>query len=209
MKRLCVFCGSQDGRDPEYLRVAHTLGSTMAARGVDLVYGGAHVGLMGAAADAVLAGGGRVYGVIPHSMMEKELAHPDLTRLDVVSSMHERKQRMHDLSDAFCALPGGWGTLDEVFEALTWRQIGVHDKPVALLDHAGYYAPLLAAMTHMVDEGFVRASQQEGVLVATEVDELLDVLEAGCAARARDGGAGAADGGGDATGGRDASVSQP
>jgi len=184
MRRLRVFCGSRAGRWDGYLGAARALGAAMAARGVDLVYGGAHVGVMGVLADAVLQGGGRVHGVIPHAMIDRELAHGGLTSLDVVGSMHERKQRMHDLSDAFCALPGGWGTLDEVFEALTWRQIGVHDKPVALLDHAGYYRPLLVAMEHMVAEGFVDAALHGGVLVARGVDELLDVLGAACAGRA-------------------------
>jgi uncharacterized protein (TIGR00730 family) len=144
MKRICVFAGSSAGVRPEYLRAAADLGTVLAARGIELVYGGARVGMMGAVAGAVLAGGGRVTGVIPQALVEKEVAHDGLTELRVVTSMHQRKALMADLSDAFIALPGGWGTLDEMFEILTWAQLGLHRKPCGLLNVSGYFDRLLA-----------------------------------------------------------------
>lgn len=176
MKRICVFAGSSAGARPEYLATAGELGSLMAARGVELVYGGARVGLMGAVADAVLAGGGRVTGVIPRALVEKEVAHSGLTDLRVVTSMHQRKALMADLSDAFIALPGGWGTLDEMFEILTWAQLGLHRKPCGLLNVQGYFDQLLAFLDHTVEQGFVRREYRSLLAVAAGSAALLDAL---------------------------------
>lgn len=176
MRRLCVFCGSSAGARPEYLAAAQTLGRALAERGVGLVYGGARVGLMGAVADAALAHGGEVLGVIPRALEEREIAHPGLTELRVVESMHERKAVMSDLSDGFVALPGGLGTLEELFEVWTWAQLGVHDKPCALLDVAGYYVPLLDFLDHGVREGFVRPAHRAQLLVDDDPARLLDRL---------------------------------
>ncbi|HEX8952116.1 MAG TPA: TIGR00730 family Rossman fold protein, partial [Polyangia bacterium] len=142
--RLCVFCGSSPGRSPDYAAAARRVGALLARRGIGLVYGGGNVGLMGIVADAVLADGGEVVGVIPRALVDRELAHGRLSELVVVDTMHERKQRMHDLSDGFIALPGGFGTLDELFEALTWAQLGMHQKPCGLLDVNDFFAPLRA-----------------------------------------------------------------
>jgi uncharacterized protein (TIGR00730 family) len=154
--RLCVFCGSSPGTRPAYLEAARTLGALLAERGVGLVYGGASVGLMGELADAALAGGGEAIGVIPGRLVDRELAHAGLTELHVVETMHERKALMARLSDAFAVLPGGAGTLDEFFEALTWRQLGLHSKPIGLLDVDGFFGPLLELAEHLVEEGFVQ-----------------------------------------------------
>src|SRR6187549_1487199 len=148
MMRVCVFAGSSSGSRPEYRTAAEDLGRELAARGIELVYGGAHVGLMGGVADAVLAGGGRVTGVIPKALVDKEVAHTGLTDLRIVASMHQRKALMVDLSDAFIALPGGWGTLDEMFEILTWAQLGLHRKPCGLLNVQKYFDRLLAFLDH-------------------------------------------------------------
>ena len=164
MKRMCVFAGSSAGSRPEYMRRPSISVVTLAARGIGLVYGGARVGLMGAVADAVLAGGGRVTGVIPRSLVEKEVRTSGLTELRVVTSMHERKALMADLSDAFIALPGGWGTLDELFEILTWAQLGLHRKPCGLLNVQGYFDRLLSFLDHTVEQGFVR--REYGSLLA-------------------------------------------
>lgn len=172
--RLCVFCGSSSGARPEYLEAARSLGGLLAARGIGLVYGGARVGLMGEVADAVLAAGGEVIGVIPKALWEREVAHTALRDLRVVSSMHERKALMADLSDAFVALPGGIGTLEELFEVWTWGQLGIHAKPVALLDTAGYYAPLVAFLDHAVEERFLRPGHRSALLVEREAGTLLD-----------------------------------
>ena len=185
LARVCVFCGSQPGRDPRYLEAASRLGGLLARRGVGLVYGGATVGLMGAVADAVLAAGGEVDGVIPTGLAEKEIAHLRLTRLHTVETMHERKALMARLADGFVTLPGGTGTLDELFEIVTWAQLGIHDKPVGLLDVAGYYRPLVAFLRRTVDEGFVRAGDlcaaPDGsgrlLLVDDDAEALLDRME--------------------------------
>ena len=176
MRRVCVFTGSNGGTRPEYREVAAEVGTLLAARGIGLVYGGARVGLMGAVADAVLAAGGEAIGVIPEAMVAKEVAHTGLTDLRVVGSMHERKALMSDLADGFVALPGGWGTLEEFFEVLTWAQLGLHRKPCGLLNVHGYFDHLLAFLAHTIDEGFVRREYAASLTVAALPAELLDVL---------------------------------
>ena len=165
MKRVCVFAGSSAGNRPEYLAAAEALGGALAAREIALVYGGARVGLMGTVANAVLAAGGQVTGVIPRALVDKEVAHDGLTDLRVVTTMHERKALMAELADGFIALPGGWGTLDEMFEILTWAQLGIHQKPCGLLNVLGYFDQLLAFLDHAVQQGFVR--REFGALLAT------------------------------------------
>ena len=174
--RVCVFCGSSPGAREAYLEAARSLGSLLAERGIGLVYGGASVGLMGEVADAVLAGGGEAIGVIPRRLVDRELAHAGLTELHVVETMHERKALMARLSDAFVILPGGAGTLDEFFEALTWRQLGLHAKPLALLDVEDFFEPLLALADHLVEEGFVQAAFRAVLLVERDPAALLDRL---------------------------------
>jgi uncharacterized protein (TIGR00730 family) len=176
--RVCVFCGSSPGRSPEYAAAARRLGSLLARRGVGLVYGGGNVGLMGIVADAVLAEGGEVVGVIPRALVDRELAHARLTELVVVATMHERKQRMHDLSDGFIALPGGFGTLDELFEALTWAQLGMHRKPCGLYDVADFWAPLRALVERQVAEEFVRPHHAMMLLHNHDPEALLDAFAA-------------------------------
>ncbi len=173
MQRVCVFCGSNDGARPEYLAAATTLGKQLAARNIGLVYGGAGVGLMGAVADAVLAAGGEVIGVMPRSLVECEVAHSKLRDLRVVGSMHERKALMAELADAFIALPGGLGTLEEFFEVWTWAQLGEHTKPLGMLNVAGYYDPLLAFFDHLVSQRFIRPEHRAMVLVEQESAVLL------------------------------------
>jgi uncharacterized protein (TIGR00730 family) len=177
LKRVCVFCGSSPGLRPEYLEATRALGRALVARGVGLVYGGGKVGLMGAVADAVLAGGGEVIGVIPEALLAREVGHAGLTELHVVRSMHERKARMAELADAFVALPGGFGTWEEYCEVLTWAQLGLHPKPCGLLDVAGYYAPFVALMDRAVAEGFVKPAHRALVLEATEPERMLTLLE--------------------------------
>ena len=176
MERICVFCGSNMGLRPGYAEAASALGSEIARRDLGLVYGGGRVGLMGVVADAVLEGGGRVVGVIPESLMGKEVDHEGLTALEVVSSMHERKARMAELSSGFVALPGGLGTLEELFEVWTWGQLGFHHKPCGLLDVDGYYASLLDFLDRSVDEGFVRPVHRSMLVVEEEAADLLDRL---------------------------------
>jgi uncharacterized protein (TIGR00730 family) len=175
---VCVYCGSSMGGAPAYAAAARTVGRRLAESGRTLVYGGGHVGLMGAVADATLAAGGRVIGVIPRSLEEKELAHPGLTELRVVGSMHERKAMMADLSDAFLALPGGIGTLEELFETWTWGQLGLHAKPCGLLNVAGFFDPLLTFVDHMVDERFVASSHRDLLLVESDAEHLIERLAA-------------------------------
>ena len=172
--RVCVFCGSSAGHRPGYREAALALGRTLAERGAELVYGGSKVGLMGAVADAALAAGGRVIGIIPTSLRDKEIAHEGLTELYVVGSMHERKAMMADMSSGFIALPGGIGTLEELFEIWTWAQLGYHRKPVGLLDIEGYYRPLLAFLDSTVEEGFVRPEHRAMAIVETDPARLLD-----------------------------------
>lgn len=176
MKRICLFCGSSPRVGAGYLRLAAAFGSALASRGIELVYGGGRIGLMGAAADAALAGGGRVIGVIPRSLADLEVAHAGLTDLQLVDTMHERKARMADLSDAFVALPGGLGTLDEWFEIWTWAQLGFHSKPIGLLNLEGFFDPLLAFLDHLVAEGFVRPEHRAMAVVEREVEALIDRL---------------------------------
>ena len=173
---VCVYCGSRPGRQPAYAEAARTLGQAVAARGWRLVYGGGKVGLMGIVADAVLAAGGEAVGVIPDSLMRREVGHPGLTELHVVPTMHLRKQMMAERADLFIALPGGIGTLEELYEVWTWRQLGYHDKPIGLLDSAGYYASLLAFMRHSVAEGFLAPEQLEALLIDSDPVALLDRL---------------------------------
>lgn len=178
IRRMCVYCGSSPGAKPAYLAAARALGAALAARGIGLVYGGASVGLMGALADAALAGGGEVIGVLPRALEAKEVGHHGLTRLEVVSSMHERKARMAELSDAFVALPGGMGTLEELTETLTWGQLGLHRKPCGLLDVAGYWRPLVALLDHAVRERFLKPEHRAMILVARDPAEILEALSA-------------------------------
>lgn len=176
MDRISIFCGSASGNRPEYVQSARRIGTLLADRGIGLVYGGAKVGLMGEVADAALARGGYVIGVIPRALVEKEVAHQNLTDLRIVGSMHERKAMMAELSDAFVALPGGFGTMEEFFEVLTWSQLGLHGKPCGLLNVGGYYDPLLTFFNHAVTEGFVSAKHAELVLADSEPAKLLERL---------------------------------
>ena len=177
MKSVCVFCGSRSGVDPAYEKTARTLGRTLAESGIELVYGGGHVGLMGVVANAALSAGGDVTGVMPKALVNREIAHTNLTRLHVVGSMHERKAMMSELSEGFVALPGGTGTLEEFFEVLTWAQLGEHAKPCGLINVAGYYDPLLAVFDHMVDRGFLSEAHRALVLLESEPRALLDRFE--------------------------------
>jgi len=174
---VCVFCGSRTGGRPVYAEAARRLGSSLVARGMDLVYGGGHVGLMGVVADAVLRAGGRAGGVIVQSLVDRELAHERLTELIVVETMHQRKAVMAERADAFVALPGGFGTGDELFEILTWAQLGFHARPIGLLNTGGYFDSLLAWLDHMVREDFLRPKHRELLLVADDGDGLLDRLQ--------------------------------
>lgn len=176
MKSVCLFCGSNKGQRPEYISAAADFGRTLAEQGITLVYGAGKVGLMGVAADAALAAGGKVIGVIPEFLKAKEVAHLGLTELYVTDTMHQRKALMAELADGFVALPGGFGTFDELFEILTWAQLAVHDKPVGLLDVAGFYQPLLALTRHAVDEGFVPASNMELFSHSPDIVTLLDAM---------------------------------
>jgi uncharacterized protein (TIGR00730 family) len=174
VKSVCVYCGSSFGSDPVYLEVTRELARTCAENDIRIVYGGAHVGLMGALADTALVAGGEVVGVIPQLLVDREVAHTGLTELHVVSSMHERKALMAELSDAFVALPGGIGTLEELIEVYTWSFLGIHEKPLAVLNTAGYYDGLGTFLDHAVDQGFLRAEQRERLHVAPDVDALLE-----------------------------------
>lgn len=174
MQTVCVYCGSNPGKSPQYIEAAQDLGQELVARGLGLVYGGSSVGLMGAVADAVLRAGGRVTGVIPHSLASKELAHKGLTELFVVASMHERKAKMAQLADGFIAMPGGWGTIEEIFEALTWAQLGFHHKPCGLLNVAAYYDHLQAFIEHTMEQRFVRAEYRSMMMIESQPAVLLD-----------------------------------
>jgi len=178
VNRVCVYCGSSSGADPVYREAAEALGRALAEAGLGLVYGGASVGLMGAVADAALAAGGEVVGVIPQALVDREIAHPGLTELRVVGSMHERKALMVELGDAFAALPGGAGTLDELFETFTWAQLGIHAKPCALLEVDGYWRELNAFLDRAVAAGFLRADHREKLLVAHDAPGLLAAFRA-------------------------------
>ena len=178
MEALTVFCGSRAGARPSYLEAAEALGRALAARGVALVYGGAGVGLMARIADAVLAGGGRAIGVIPRTLVDRELAHAGLSELHVVETLHQRKALMAELSSGFVAMPGGVGTLDELFEIITWRVLDLHAKPIGLLDTDGYWAPLRGLLDHMVAERFLDAPSRDFVVSAADPESLLDRLGA-------------------------------
>jgi uncharacterized protein (TIGR00730 family) len=176
MERVCVFSGSSPGAHPDYVRAAGTLGRALAVQGVGLVYGGASVGLMGAVADAVLDAGGEAVGVIPQALVDREIAHPGLSDLRVVSSMHERKALMAELADGFAALPGGMGTLEELCEVYTWTQLGLHSKPLGLLDVRGYYAKLVAFLDHTVEERFMTPEHREMLVVEEQAEALLEAF---------------------------------
>jgi len=184
MKSICVYCGSNAGSKPAYSERAMALGTRLAQEKLTLVYGGGNVGLMGIVADAVLAAGGEVVGVIPQQLVDWEVAHRGVTKLEIVGSMHERKARMFDLADAFVALPGGFGTLDEMFEMLTWRQLGLGDKPCAFLDVDSFYAPLIAMMDRMVDERFLHEDQRRDLWHGDDLDALFAWLRDYAPARA-------------------------
>ena len=173
MNTICVYCGSNAGSDPAYAERAAALGERIAREGLALVYGGGNVGLMGLAADAALAAGGEVIGVIPEQLVTWEVAHKGVSRLEVVANMHERKMRMFELSDGFVALPGGFGTLDEMFEMLTWRQLGLGKKPCAFLDVNGFWQPLMAMLDSMVRERFLHAEQRNDLWHGDDIDILL------------------------------------
>jgi len=178
MKRICVFCGSSAGKNPAYRDAAEALGRLLAREGIGLVYGGSSVGLMTAVADAALTAGGEVIGVIPRSLEAKEIAHPGLSALHVVGSMHERKALMVELADGFVALPGGMGTFDEFFEVVTWAQLGIHVKPCGFLNVEGYYDRLTAFLDHAVAEGFVKGDHREMIIVEERPEELLERFRA-------------------------------
>lgn len=173
MRSICIYCGSNAGAKPIYTERAMALGDRLARDGIALVYGGGNVGLMGVVADAVLEAGGEVIGVIPEQLVNWEVAHRGLTKLEIVGSMHERKARMFDLADGFVALPGGFGTLDEMFEMLTWRQLGIGNKPCAFLDIDGFYAPLMAMLDRMVEQRFVHADQRQDLWHGEDIDAML------------------------------------
>lgn len=173
LRSVCVFCGSQPGARAAYVAAARTLGRSLAQRGIATIYGGGHVGMMGALADAALAAGGRVIGVIPEHLMRPEVAHQNLDELLVVASMHERKRTMAARADAFAVLPGGYGTFEEMFEMVTWLQLGLQAKPVGMLNVEGYFDQLLAFLRHGAAEGFIRAEHRKLLLVADSIDALL------------------------------------
>ena len=177
MKAICVYCGSSDDVNIVYLEAAYHMGLTLAGRGLKLIYGGGKTGLMGRVADGALAGGGEAVGVIVKSMNTPSLAHPGLTRLDVTDTIHERKARMYELSDAYIALPGGFGTLDELFETLTWAQIGEHNKPVGLLNVRDYYRSLLTFIEYAEKEKFIFPEHRQSLVCASSPDELLDAFQ--------------------------------
>jgi uncharacterized protein (TIGR00730 family) len=177
MKRITVFCGSSSGTDAVYAAQANTLGKAIGAEGLELVYGGAKIGLMGAVADAALAAGARVIGVLPGFLKTKEVAHESLTALILVDTMHERKLKMHELSDAIIALPGGFGTLEELFEMLTWGQLGLHKKPVGLLNVNGFYDELIAFADTLVKKGFLKPVNRQMLLISSDVQDLLKQLK--------------------------------
>ncbi|HET8836478.1 MAG TPA: TIGR00730 family Rossman fold protein [Gemmatimonadales bacterium] len=178
LRRMCVFCGSNTGSNPAYRRLAEQLGRTLAARGLGVVYGGGRVGLMGAVADGALAAGGEVIGVMPQALIDREIGHRGLTELRIVGSMHERKALMAELSDGFVALPGGIGTLEELFEMWTWAQLGLHGKPCGLLDRDGFFAPLVAFLDHLVVSGFVQPQYRAILHTAESPEELLTAFAA-------------------------------
>lgn len=178
MKSVCVFCGSRTGVNPAFAEAARDVGVEIVRRGLTLVYGGGHVGLMGTVADATLAAGGDVVGVIPQALVDRELAHTELSELHIVSSMHERKAMMERLSDGFLALPGGFGTLEEFCEIATWGQLGIHTKPCGLLNVAGYYDTLTQFLDETVDSGFVNETHRQVILVESNASRMLNAMAA-------------------------------
>lgn len=181
MKSITVFCGSSFGSEEIYKEQAVLLGQTLAKQNIQLVYGGANVGLMGAVADGVLQEGGKAIGVLPHFLQSKEIAHQDLTELILVETMQERKTKMNDLCDGVIVLPGGYGTLEELFEMITWAQLGLHKKPIAILNINGFYDDLIKLVQNMVDKGFLKQINQEMLLVSDSIDELLEKMKNYCA----------------------------
>ncbi len=179
IRSVCVYCGSRPGSDPRFAELAGALGGELARRGIGLVYGGGHVGLMGVIADAVLAGGGSAVGVIPRFMVEAERAHAGLSELIVIETMHERKQIMSDRCDAIITMPGGVGTFDELFEAITWNILGVHQRPIGVLDVGGYYAPLRSLIGHGVEHGLISAETGEAIVWSEDPGALLDAIDGG------------------------------
>ena len=185
MKRIAVYCGASMGSDPAFAEVARELGEELARRGLGLVFGGGHRGLMGVVADAVLAGGGEVYGVIPQSLVDLEVAHTGLTELHTVITMHERKAKMTELCDAFIALPGGIGTFDELFEAWTWNALGYHAKPFCLLQVNGFWDGMLAFLDHTTASGFMSVERRAQLLVADSIGEAIEKLDSAAGASER------------------------
>jgi uncharacterized protein (TIGR00730 family) len=173
---ICVFCGSSTGHDPVYAEAAGKLGALMAEKSIMLVYGGGNIGLMGIVADSVLDAGGKVFGVIPDFLLKREVGHRGITTLEIVDSMHQRKQRMADMANAFIALPGGWGTLDELAEILTWKQLGLINQPVFIININGFFDPLLAQMRSMKDEGFLRPEYFNSLQIANTPDEAISAI---------------------------------
>lgn len=180
MQNLAVYCGSSAGTNPAFAETAQQLGQTMARQQINLVYGGGKLGLMGIVADAVLAGGGKAYGVIPEMLKDHEVAHTDLTELYIVKNMHERKAKMTDLTDAFIALPGGIGTLDELFEAWTWNALGYHAKPFGLLNVANYWDSMVTFLDSVESNGFMSSARRQQLIVANDIDGALESLKAAC-----------------------------
>jgi hypothetical protein len=180
LQRLAVYCGANTGQDPAYAASTILLGKAMAARKIDLVYGGGRLGLMGIIADTVLAEGGRVHGVIPEMLKDLEVAHKGVTKLHIVQTMHERKAKMTDLTDAFVALPGGVGTMDELFEAWSWNALGYHNKPFAILNIGGYWDSLITFLDTMAEQGFVSAERRKHLIISDNITDCLDRLAAAC-----------------------------
>ncbi|HEY1032248.1 MAG TPA: TIGR00730 family Rossman fold protein [Flavipsychrobacter sp.] len=177
MKSIAVFCGSKEGFNEAFREAAYQLGAILAERNITIIYGGGRIGLMGAVAEGALQNGGKVIGVIPHFLQTKEIAHEGLTELVLTDTMHERKVKMHELSDGVITLPGGWGTMDEMFEMLTWGQLGLHKKPIALLNVNGFFDSLKVLMNNMVQEGFLNECTNEMLLSSESIDELLDMMQ--------------------------------
>lgn len=177
MKSIVVFCGSSEGFNEIYRETGYELGAILAEKNIQLIYGGAKVGLMGAVAEGALQHEGKVIGVIPHFLRTKEVAHEGLTEMVLTDTMHERKMKMHELSDGIIALPGGWGTIEELFEMMTWAQLGLHPKPIGILNVNGFYEPLLALLNNMIEEGFLKEVYRKMVMVSEDIIELLEMME--------------------------------
>lgn len=175
--KICIFCGASSGNNPKHLEASRDLMKIFAHKKIDLVYGGAAIGVMGELANTLMSLGGNVYGVIPQRLMNKEVAHAGLTQIHVVKDMHERKKMMYDISDGFLIYPGGLGTMDELFEIMTWRQLGYHNKPIALYNSDGYYDPLIKFIDHAVSEGFVSSAHRELLYVSSSLDEIINYFE--------------------------------